>query len=76
MDGQQVEHNPATVASIQISVEWNQSLSWPRSSISCNEPTPRLSIAKPKPSNASRRFVPVYRMKSEDPEGAQCGRRD
>ena len=42
------------VASIQISVEPNQSLSSPRSSSICNAPIARLKVAKPMKSNGSR----------------------
>ena len=38
-------------SSTQVSGEVNQSLSAPRSSISCNAPTPSASMPKPKKSN-------------------------
>jgi len=50
-------------SSIQVSGEWNQSFSAPRSSSNCNAPTPKASM--PKPKKSKRRFlISVWGMKS------------
>ena len=50
---------PATAASIMISLEWNQSLFWPRSRKSWKEASMSESRAKPMASNLS--FSPCRR---------------
>ena len=62
--------NAEIVASIQISVERNQSLISPRSSINCNVPTAMLSVAKPNMSKGAR-VLPGSLDKDEHAERAQ-----
>ena len=59
--------SPAIVASIQISVEPNQSLTEPRSSISCNVPTATLSVRNPIKSKFSRCTLRLCGMNAMTP---------
>ena len=67
---EQIKGRPETAASMQISGELNQSLSCPRSSMSCSAPTATLKVAKPKKSKRDRLMVDLGQHASDVPRKA------